>query len=124
MDYTIRYAGEVDDAHTVECLVGRNVVGFMVLRSVNHPELIDNDGTCKYCPFISYNQTILPAGHKHPAGEIEEIFVMPSHRGRGVAEKMYRFAVREGLNPLHSAFRTEDGVAWSEKVGGPFATYE
>lgn len=122
--YTIRDTGSQDEARTIEAIFDKtgNVAAFMVLRDADHQH-IGPGADCKYCPFVSDHPVTLPDNHRHPKGEIEEIFVMPSHRGRGLATEMYNYAVDNGMRPLHSAHRTEDGVGWSQKVGGPFADY-
>ena len=55
-------------------------------------------------------------------GRIEDVFVDPNHRGKGVAEGMWRTAHRiaaeRGLDaPAHAEVRTAAGDAWAKKVG-------
>jgi len=55
----------------------------------------------------------------HPEGEIQDVHVDETHRRKGVATGMLRYA--EGLGvakPKHSELRSEEGDAWARAVGG------
>ena len=54
----------------------------------------------------------------HP-GEIGMIQVHPEHQRKGLAEGMYDHATAKGAVLLHSADRSEQGEAFSRRVGGP-----
>lgn len=48
--------------------------------------------------------------------KIRDIWVKPDFRRRGVATALYNYAVNNGLNPKHSAERTNAGEAWARTV--------
>lgn len=53
---------------------------------------------------------------KNGGREITDFGVL--FRRIGVGTAMYKYAQDVGLNPLHSADRTDEGDAWAKKVGG------
>jgi len=56
-------------------------------------------------------------GDLHEDGRrITELFVRPKFQRQGVATAMWEFAIREGLNPVHSSDRSADGDAWAMSV--------
>lgn len=53
-----------------------------------------------------------------PTGEVEYIGVSVEWQRRGIASMLWRYLVRTGENPRHSADRTTEGDLWSMSVGG------
>lgn len=58
-------------------------------------------------------------------GEIDNVFVVPSHRRRGIATQLYEMAKIAHQSfpkgypyPEHSPARSADGNAWAHAVGG------
>lgn len=70
------------------------------------------DENCPTCDRYQWD-----VGHKHPAGEIEDIDVVPAHRRKGVGRAMLQHARQLGVHPapVHSDVLTDDGRAWAEK---------
>lgn len=73
-----------------------------------------------------------PVGNKKPVGrlawhrddiddgmgnKVQSVFVHEKHRRRGLATAMWEQAKQMNPNIQHSHARTEDGRAWSAKVG-------
>lgn len=54
----------------------------------------------------------------YPSGEVEWIGVHNDWQRRGIASMLWRYLVRTGENPRHSADRTFEGDLWSMSVGG------
>lgn len=51
--------------------------------------------------------------------EVIKVGVDPNHRRQGIARAMWQQAVDLGIQPVHSARRTEDGEAFARAMGGP-----
>jgi GNAT superfamily N-acetyltransferase len=49
-------------------------------------------------------------------GEIEKLFVVPSHRRKGIATSLFNIAQWLNPAPKHSAWRTDDGDAWAKSI--------
>jgi GNAT superfamily N-acetyltransferase len=50
-------------------------------------------------------------------GTVRDIAVHPEWQRKGIATAMWNHAKANGLEPKHSPVRTDDGRAWSAKVG-------
>jgi ribosomal protein S18 acetylase RimI-like enzyme len=53
----------------------------------------------------------------HGNGRVRDIAVHPEWQRKGIATAMWNHAKTNELNPKHSAELTDDGKAWSKKVG-------
>lgn len=51
-------------------------------------------------------------------GEIEKLWVMPEHRRKGIATQLWNEACKSKVHPTHSQWRTSDGEAWAQTIGG------
>jgi GNAT superfamily N-acetyltransferase/mRNA-degrading endonuclease RelE of RelBE toxin-antitoxin system len=73
------------------------------------------DENCPTCDRYQWEE-----GHRHPAGEIEDIDVVPAHRRKGVGRAMLQHARSLPVEPkpVHSDVLTDDGRAWMEKNAG------
>lgn len=71
------------------------------------------DEICPTCERYQWDE-----GHKHPAGEIEDIDVSPMWRRRGVGKAMLEHARSLPVHPkpVHSDVLTDEGRAWKEKT--------
>lgn len=60
--------------------------------------------------------SLRPEPDEHGGREILDMKAL--FPGRGIGTGMYRHAQEAGLNPQHSADRTDQGERWAHKVGG------
>ncbi len=86
-------------------------IGYMQWSKDEQPAA-DQDDTCPTCQRYQWGP-----GHKHPAGEIEDIDVVPGWRRQGVGKAMLEHARSLPVHPkpVHSDVLTDDGRAWAEK---------
>lgn len=53
-------------------------------------------------------------GYLEGAGEVNDVWVHPDYRRKGIASAMYRKATQLGMT--HSTMRTDEGEAWAKST--------
>jgi GNAT superfamily N-acetyltransferase len=55
--------------------------------------------------------------HADNARFVRNVSVDEAYRRQGVATQLWEYAKANGFNPTHDLVKSDDGVAWSTKVG-------
>lgn len=58
------------------------------------------------------------------AGRVSMVETAEPYRRKGIATHLWQTAKKKGLDPKHTAFRSESGDAWARAVGGKIPTGE